>query len=235
MTTISRQMGFTLIELLVVVAIIAILAALLLPALSEARASAGQSACLSNLRQIGLALDMYAEEWVVYPISVTGKQTSWDEYLHDPNMALRDDLGFAVALLPYHHIKEVYDCPVLVRLDCDISYCYNWLAGNDGVAYMGGERNVLRPDQVLYTDRFVLLNDQPIKTTSGNGMYRDIDPSDEWGGADWDPNGRGALWYYQNAAAKGPHRDGHDILFGDGHARWFVDWQPGQMTRNPED
>ena len=63
-----RRTGFTLIELLVVIAVIGILAALLLTSLNRAKAAAHRASCTNNLRQLGLALHLYVDEFQKYPL-----------------------------------------------------------------------------------------------------------------------------------------------------------------------
>lgn len=87
----SRK-GFTLIELLVVIAIIAILAAILFPVFAQAREQARSTSCLSNMKQLGLALKMYAQDYdEEYPMGTYDGPRNWEVNLDvDPSTQCLD-------------------------------------------------------------------------------------------------------------------------------------------------
>jgi len=100
--------GFTLIELLVVIAIIAILAAILFPVFAQARDKARQVGCLSNLRQIGLATQMYAQDFDETPPPRNNPDVLFQfgeakVYERTPN--------FLGSILPYTRTRVMFYCP----------------------------------------------------------------------------------------------------------------------------
>jgi len=93
-----RRRGFTLIELLVVIAIIAILAAILFPVFAKAREKARQTSCLSNLKQVGLAFQMYC--------------TDYDDMLPLSHYATAaGQLYYPSILVPYMKNSQIWRCP----------------------------------------------------------------------------------------------------------------------------
>ena len=113
----KRAKAFTLIELLVVIAIIAILMAILMPALSRARKQAQMVRCLSNLKQIGLAMHMYADD---YENKVPRDETDglWT-ILFMPYLGQTQDLSEAYFEVP------TYDCPSYPDREQTMDYCIN--------------------------------------------------------------------------------------------------------------
>ena len=99
MQTRQRRHGFTLIELLVVIAIIAILASILFPVFSKAREKARQAGCASNIRQISLAIQMYAEDYdETYPLMSYPAGNSGNKYWYQ-------------AIYPFIQSTKIFACP----------------------------------------------------------------------------------------------------------------------------
>lgn len=107
---IERKRAFTLIELLVTIAIISILAAILFPVFARARENARRANCMSNLKQIGLGIMQYTQDYdeQMPLISVNGPPDAastgaWDES--------NGPLGWVDALQPYIKSLQVFQCP----------------------------------------------------------------------------------------------------------------------------
>lgn len=107
-----KEKHFTLIELLVVISIIAILAALLLPALSRARDTAKMIGCVNNLKQLGLSVNSYAadnSEYIPYSFHASGgNQTTWDDLLSGYDGRNLSDTQKLAQLAPG---SALYVCP----------------------------------------------------------------------------------------------------------------------------
>jgi len=115
----ATSKGFTLIELLVVIAIIAILAAILFPVFAKVREKARQTSCLSNEKQLGLAVVQYTEDNdEAYPVATT------------PNAPYYNCSGWASGLYSYVKSAAVFHCPddptTATAPSVPISYAINY-------------------------------------------------------------------------------------------------------------
>jgi prepilin-type N-terminal cleavage/methylation domain-containing protein/prepilin-type processing-associated H-X9-DG protein len=204
--------GFTLIELLVVIAIIAVLAAILFPVFSAAREKARQATCLSNMRQLVTAWDMYSQdndEMFVYVIFAAGTYTY-------PNGTTGGRYTWGHMLYPYVRNKGVYTCPSNKR---------KWDGGMD--PFGGISINPRATYQALsagvWPGWMSSLEDPTrcvVFTDTGTGS---IDGDDDWYLVWW----RKEAWDGHFATVAPRHRGMCNVAFADGHAKAM---QPDKIT-----
>jgi len=214
--------GFTLIELLVVIAIISILAAILFPVFARARESARRASCLSNLKQIGLGVMMYTQDYdEKYPRAIQkNEQVLEIDGINDASFSGDRAWYWVKIIYPYVKSVQLFRCPSSSSEDVT--------QGN-----YGANRTVMG----YYSDSTQSLAsvDAPASTymimDSGAYMIQAVRVADN-------PN---SYWYFPGTSPfvgtsastlgmtgwrihdfeVGRHFDGANMIFADGHAKWL--------------
>jgi len=209
--------GFTLIELLVVIAIVAILAAMLLPVLSKAKAAAQQTYCMNDLKELGVAVRMYLEDFGCYP----------------PRPVSTDVPRWPAALCRYYQNTNMLVCPSELSLygklpgnNSDVGdypYCQ---ADNAACSYIMNGWNDVFPNawqnETIYMKESQML--KPAETII-IGERRHSDEDDYWMDIfEVENGGLNNVIYSVQHSRHGGHRPspsgGSNYLYGDAGVRY---------------
>ena len=221
--SISRKNGFTLIELLVVIAIISILAAILFPVFARARENARRASCLSNLKQMGIGIMMYTQDYdEMYPDSTT------------------TEMVWMYAVQPYVKNYNVFACPssdqgyggTTASYDfSDHNYAYIQ-AGNYGCNFLLMKYGAVNINYAPLPNVNLASVVSPAATylVMDSGYFY-TDPTHALHTSSWAYlPGSGSLGAVLSASTfarlvpdfnNGRHFQGVNVMFADGHAKWL--------------
>lgn len=212
----QKQRGFTLIELLVVIAIIALLMGILMPALQRARKQSKGVVCRSNLKQVGMAANIYAEnhdlfiprsaEW-----SAISEMRPWFQcfmpYL--AQKAVDDD---------YRNVK-IFRCPSYPDKEQTLGYVVNAWPDKEGTRHRQSKlTDCEQPAMTIYlTDN----EDGPWRTIIKKATDRDLTRCDVWTETHL-PDSDDQDITRGRRVARARHRNGGNVLFLDWHVEWMA-------------
>ena len=221
----SRKRGFTLIELLVVIAVIGILAAILFPVFARARENARRSACMSNMKQVGLGLLQYTQDYderlpIMGNTDVTGGVgggaggvTGQDGFLSaaKPANPLR-------LIQPYIKNTQVYACPSSTLLNnanfqSNESGDSNYYLNNVVVQPTGlNVAAISSPASIVYgQENIQRLRGSYLRPVLGTATCTLV------------AVGKYGYWHYWDGTAENysnVHFEGGNLIFADGHVKW---------------
>lgn len=192
--------GFTLIELLVVIAIIAILLAVIMPALKRVKEQGKRIVCLSNLRQMMMIWDMYAEENDGKIVNGNTGAGCWVEWLVPPvTEQVRIQAIENGLLFPYSSSIDIYKCPTGER---DELVTYAIMDRMNGYDAIPGAREIIKNKYQITSpgQRAVFVDEGRLSPSSWTVWY------DE------------ERWWDQITAR---HGNGTDFSFADGHSDYW--------------
>ena len=219
-----NKKGFTLIELLVVIAIIAILAAILFPVFARARENARRTSCLSNLKQVGLGVMQYVQDYdEMYPRTLQVNLQEWDvPGLSDATTGGRAWYWYKM-IYPYTKSVQVYFCPSSSAGTSPQTGHYG--ANQNVMTYYGTTTPPINMATVAAPASVYMIMDYSAYLAAPGRVV--TNPSAQWylpGSGKHNGQSAASLamtsWRVSDYD-KGRHFDSVNMLFADGHAKWL--------------
>jgi len=205
-----KRKGFTLIELLVVIAIIALLAAILFPVFARARENARRASCMSNMKQIGLALMQYTQDYDER-LPFYGSTSAGDPSSTTSNYVTSTIPNWHAQVYPYVKSWDLFKCPSAPestdtsnapRASGDSSYGANGVV----VRWSGSATGPLSLAAIEKTAEIIFAHELSLRTRLSYA---------------WPPRtGNKYRRWIQNASYNSLHFDGANLVYVDGHVKW---------------